>query len=152
MILFRLPYTEATIMEVLRISELAPTGVPHATNRETTLKGFTIPKNTVVFANFYAVHRNPKIWDEPVAFIPERFLSADGESVVRHKTWLPFSVGKRACLGESLARDELFLFTTNLVQNLKISMPVDEPPHTWEGVFKVGFAPEPHWIIVKCRQ
>jgi len=53
--------------------------------------------------------------------------------------------------GEALARDEFFLFLTNMVQNLKISMPPDEPEHSMDGRLGLVLSPEPHQLILEDR-
>ena len=139
------------LSEVLRFGTLAPLGAPHSVSEDTTFKGYHIPKNSLVFANIYACHKSPKLWSEPESFKPERFLSPDGKTVVRPKAWIPFGVGKRACMGESLARDEIFLFASNLIHNLRITMPSDEPPHTYQEHLGIAFVPEPHRILLHER-
>lgn len=147
-----LPYVEASILEIMRLSHIAPFGTPHATTQDLVYKGFNFPKGTMVLPNIYASLMSPDIWGDPKVFRPERFLSVDGKSIVRNKAWIPFGVGKRACLGESLARDELFLFLTNLIQNLRVSVPEDEPVHSLEGSLGAGtMMPEPHRVIVTIR-
>jgi len=95
--------------------------VPHAATENTKFHGYDIPKGTIVFANLYANHHDPKVWGEDVGqFRPERFLTADGSTVVRHEALIPFSIGRRVCLGETLARDTLFLFAANLAQSFEV--------------------------------
>ncbi|CAG7785712.1 unnamed protein product [Allacma fusca] len=148
----RLPYVEATILEIMRLSHIAPNAAPHAVTQDLIFKGFYLPKNTVVLPNFYAGLMSTEIWGDPDNFRPERFLTPDGKSLVRNKAWMPFGVGKRSCLGESLARDEIFLFLTNLVQQVRVSMPDDEPLHSFEGILNGGtLTPEPHRIIFNNR-
>ncbi|XP_072044009.1 cytochrome P450 1A1-like [Amphiura filiformis] len=117
----RLPYTEATMMEILRFSSIAPLGVTHSTTCDVTLGDFHIPKDTVVAINHYALHFDEDIWDEPKLFKPEHFLDDSGSVRQRPNSFLPFSAGRRSCLGESLAKAELFLIFTWFVQNYEIS-------------------------------
>ena len=124
-------YTEAVILETLRLSSIAPVSVPHAATEDVKFHGYDIPKGTIVFANLYANHRDPEIWGEDVEeFRPERFLSPDETTVVRHEALIPFSIGRRVCLGETLARDTLFLFAANLAQNFEVTVKIgqQEPP------------------------
>ncbi len=89
----KMPYTEATIMEVQRIATVAPLGVPHRASEDTTLHGYTIPQNAIVMSNIWAVHHDPEVWKEPDLFLPERFL--DGSTLKKYPDeYLPFSVGK----------------------------------------------------------
>ena len=142
---------EATILEIMRHSSLAPLTL-HGTTEDLVFKGYNIPKDTIVFGNLYAVHHSTSIWGDPENFRPERFLSQDGKTVVRNKAWMPFGFGKRVCMGESLARDELFLFFTNLVKQFHISMPADEPKHSLVGVNHGVLVPEDHNIVVHVRK
>jgi cytochrome P450 len=89
--------------------------------------GFEIPKGTLVFANLFAAHHDPAVWGDPANFRPERFLTANGKGVVKHDGLIPFSTGKRVCLGESLARDTLFLFITSLVHTFDVRGEEGEP-------------------------
>jgi cytochrome P450 len=57
---------EATLMEVFRMSSLVPMGLPHSTTQDVTFQGFSIPKHTLVFGNFYSVHFDDEIWGDPM--------------------------------------------------------------------------------------
>ncbi|XP_067157424.1 cytochrome P450 2J2-like [Apteryx mantelli] len=119
-----MPYTNAVIHEVQRISNIIPVGAPRLTTRDTMLGGFLVPKGTVLMLNFTSVLFDKKEWETPDAFNPEHFLK-DGQ-FWRREAFLPFSLGKRACLGEQLARMELFLFFTALLQKFTFQPPPDE--------------------------
>lgn len=88
-----LPYTESTILEVLRRSSIVPLGTTHATTRDVTLNGFHIPKDTHIVPLLHAVHMDPNLWEEPESFQPSRFLSAEGK-VTKPDYFLPFGAGK----------------------------------------------------------
>jgi len=120
----RTPYTEATICEVQRMFTLVPNNVPHRNFEECKILGYTIPKDSFIMSNLWAVHNDPKLWKDPEVFRPERFLTATGE-FVRDEHLIPFSVGKRQCLGENLARMELYLYFTSMLQ--KFTFKSDEP-------------------------
>lgn len=111
----RTPYTEATICEVMRIAPLIPIIVPHRNQEECTIKGYKIPKGCDILVNSWDIHHDPKLWKDPEQFRPERFLSQNGEAV-KPEYFMPFSLGKRQCLGESLARVELYLYATSMLQ------------------------------------
>src|SRR5437868_4098343 len=110
-----MPYTEAVIAETLRYSSLTPMGVFHTTMEDVEFHGYSIPKGTIVMPNQFYVHHDPKVWGDPMNFRPERFLTSEG-TFKKHEALIPFSIGRRQCLGEALARDSLFLFATNLFQ------------------------------------
>ncbi|XP_033637825.1 cytochrome P450 2J3-like [Asterias rubens] len=111
-----LPYTSAVINEVLRISHPVPLSIPHRATKTFELGGYTIPAGTDLVSLICAQNRDPKTFDNPEEFQPERFLSEDGQTVVLPNTFLPFGAGSRMCIGEGLARYELFLFFTAMMQ------------------------------------
>ncbi|XP_071452821.1 methyl farnesoate epoxidase-like [Hetaerina americana] len=124
-----LPYVEATLHEVLRLSSVAPLALPHSplyAEKDIEFQGYVIPKNSRVILNLYAVHHNPEIWGDPHNFRPERFLDEDGK-VTKPEALIPFGTGKRACLGEALARNNLYLFFTGLVQRYSMRIPDGHP-------------------------
>ncbi|KAK8391419.1 hypothetical protein O3P69_017182 [Scylla paramamosain] len=117
----RLPYCEAVIHETLRKSSLVATGVHHVASRDTTLGGYTIPKGAVLNTATLTIHHDPRYWDKPEEFMPERWLDQDGKFVSKKEGFVPFGVGKRQCLGESLARMELLIFTSTLLHRLSFA-------------------------------
>ncbi|XP_064122206.1 cytochrome P450 2L1-like [Macrobrachium nipponense] len=119
----RIPYTEAVINEVLRMSSLTNVGLPHCPDRDMVLAGYKIPKGSMVTPVTASIHFDPRYWDQPDLFLPERWLSPEGKFVMRKEGYLPFGTGKRSCVGESLARMELMIFTATVLQNFTISPP-----------------------------
>uniref|UniRef100_A0A803TN63 unspecific monooxygenase n=1 Tax=Anolis carolinensis TaxID=28377 RepID=A0A803TN63_ANOCA len=119
-----MPYTEAFILEVFRHSSLLPFTIPHCTTKETVLNGYYIPKDICVFINQWQVNHDENLWKDPSSFNPERFLSADGKDVNKdeREKVLIFGLGKRRCIGEPIARWEIFLFLTFLLQELEFSV------------------------------
>lgn len=116
-----LPYIRAVINEVLRISSVIPLGVPHKTTCNTTVAGYSIPKGTQLLFNNWAVHHDERQWDDPYDFKPERWIDEKGHFVSdRYMSFLPFSAGRRVCLGEILARTEMYLFLTRILHQFKI--------------------------------
>ena len=80
--------------------------------------GYDVPKDTMVMANFGALHHDPDIWKDPETFDPERFRDANGKTY-RPDGFLPFSAGRRVCLGEQLAKNELMIIIPMLFGNFK---------------------------------
>ncbi|XP_069718030.1 cytochrome P450 2J2-like isoform X2 [Phaenicophaeus curvirostris] len=134
----KMPYTNAVIHEVQRKSNIIPFNVPRLTVKDTDLCGFHIPKGTFMLTNLTSLMFDKNEWETPDTFNPGHFLK-DGQF---HKSeyFLPFSIGKRACLGEVLARAELFLFFTALLQKFTFQA----PPNTTLGLeFKLGITAGP---------
>lgn len=148
----RLPYLEATIAEVLRLRPPAPLGVPHKALVDTTLNGYNIPKGTTLIVNLWAIHHDPKHWENPSEFDPERFLDKNGNVVnPASMSYLPFSAGRRVCLGELLAKAELFLFVAQLLHQFKIENPPGCPLPSLEGDIGMGLKPKPYKVCIKRR-
>ncbi|XP_077983162.1 steroid 17-alpha-hydroxylase/17,20 lyase-like [Glandiceps talaboti] len=112
----KLAYCEAVINEVMRIRTVAPIGVPHKTLCDTSVGGYNIPKDTQVWINHWNLHMDERQWDNPEEFRPERFLDEDGKPLPKPNSFLPFSAGRRVCVGEVLAKNELVLIFASLFQ------------------------------------
>lgn len=116
----KLRYLNATILEIQRLGNIVPLATAHAANEDTMLQGYFIPKGTLLFPNLYSALMDPKHWSEPKRFKPERFLDSKGE-LVDNTAQIPFGTGPRTCLGEPLARMELFLVFANLLKIYKFA-------------------------------
>ncbi|OQV22860.1 Cytochrome P450 2J2 [Hypsibius exemplaris] len=134
-----LPYTEAVILEVQRCASLVPLAVPHSSREDMTIDGYTIPKDTLLIGNLFSIHRDPRLWENPDQFNPLRFLD-ENMKLTRPDGFAPFSIGKRACLGEALAKMELFLFIANLLRCFTLELP---------RVLDFTYFPTFRWL--KCR-
>ncbi|XP_013391076.1 cytochrome P450 2C15-like [Lingula anatina] len=147
----RMPFTEATILEALRMSPVVPLGVPHATSETTKLAGYTIPKGTVILGDLYRVLHDKNNFQDPYKFKPEKWLDADGK-VIKSDKMIAFSIGPRACLGRGLAEMELFIFFTTLLQNFTFKVPESEkPPDGVEGFSGDTFTPYPYNVCAVRR-
>ena len=107
-----LPLIEATIMETLRLANVLPFAVPHVSMADTTLCGYRVPKDTIVFADIESVHLDPECWKDPTEFNPYRHINEAGKLIINQGNFFPFGAGRRVCAGEKLAKVELFLFTS----------------------------------------
>ncbi|XP_034359475.1 cytochrome P450 2J5-like [Arvicanthis niloticus] len=119
-----MPYTNAVIHEVQRMGNIVPLSVSREVAVDTKFDGFHLPKGTRILTNLTALHRDPKEWATPEVFNPEHFL--ENGQFKKRDSFLPFSMGKRACLGEQLARAELFIFFSALMQKFTFKPPINE--------------------------
>jgi len=125
-------------------------GNPRKCTEDTTLRGYLIPKDTVVFANMYYMHHDPTVWGDPQNFRPARYL----ENPALHSQIITFSTGRRVCPGELYARNNVFLFISALCQRFSFAFdPNSEIPsienrgtnaislHYFKEDFKLIFTP-----------
>jgi cytochrome P450 len=121
-----LHYLNAIVAETQRLCNLVNTNVFHRTLKDVKIHGYDIPKHTVIISHISSVLYDERYFPDPYKFMPERYLDKNGIF-----SWpselMPFGVGKRACLGESLARMELFLFVANIFNQFILKENPDKP-------------------------
>uniref|UniRef100_UPI00358E1BCA cytochrome P450 2F2-like n=1 Tax=Myxine glutinosa TaxID=7769 RepID=UPI00358E1BCA len=122
----RLPYTNAVVHEVQRYANILPLGLPRATSSDVNYLGFFISKGTYVIPLLHAVLRDENYWTTPYDFNPSHFLNKDGDFILPD-AFLPFGAGPRICIGEKLARTELFIFFSTLLQHFSFKAPPGHP-------------------------
>lgn len=139
------------MLEIFRKSSITAAGVMHAAPRDAKILDYEIPADTWIMPNIYAIHHDPSIWGDPQNFRPERFLNEDGASVKRSENLLPFSLGKRQCIGENLARDTVFLFASNIFQRFSIRFDSSKPEPSFDPMEGFLLAPREYTLIMKDR-
>nr|WGW06502.1 CYP15A1 [Blattella germanica] len=145
-----LHYLEAVLMELQRHVNVAPSGIAHRVLQNTVLMGHSIPQGTIVLVSLWSVHRDVKHWGDPEVFRPERFLSKEGK-IVQDDWFIPFGLGKRRCLGETLAKSSLFIFFSTLLHNFTVSVPSGHPVPSMEGYDGVTLSPKPFYAKLVAR-
>ncbi|XP_004568480.2 cytochrome P450 2K4 [Maylandia zebra] len=117
-----LPFTNAVIHETQRLTAVAALGLPHRTSQDITFRGHFIKKGTAVYPFLFSVLSDESKWEKPYTFYPEHFLDKDGKFIQRD-AFMVFSAGRRVCPGANLARTEVFIFFTTLLQHFRITFP-----------------------------
>ncbi|XP_075583416.1 cytochrome P450 2C20-like [Pelecanus crispus] len=138
-----MPYTDAVLHEAQRYLDLIPLGFIRTVKRDTRLGGFTLPKGCTIYPILSSALRNPRHFKNPEAFDPGHFLDEKGE-FKKSEAFIPFSAGKRMCVGESLARTQLFLFLTAILQHFQLRQPAGCPrPDLRPDVSGITNIPQP---------
>lgn len=115
----QMPYTEAVVMEALRL--IASPIVPHVASQDSTVGGYLIEKDSLIFLNNYALSMSPELWDEPAAFKPERFIQ--NGHIVKPDHFLPFGAGRRSCMGYKMVQFLSFSVIANFMQHFTMRPP-----------------------------
>ncbi|XP_047977066.1 cytochrome P450 81Q32-like [Salvia hispanica] len=110
-----LPYLQAVIKETFRVCPVGPMLVPHESSEVCSVGGYRVPSGTMLLVNAWAIQRDPKIWEDPAKFKPERFFDFDGKKELSYAS-MPFGYGRRGCPGENLALRVVGLVLASLIQ------------------------------------
>uniref|UniRef100_A0AAZ3QRJ5 Uncharacterized protein n=1 Tax=Oncorhynchus tshawytscha TaxID=74940 RepID=A0AAZ3QRJ5_ONCTS len=144
-----MPYTYAVIHEIQRFGNIVPFTPPRVANKDTTVAGYLVPKGMMVLPMLKPILQDRDEYATPNQFNPGHFLDKNGK-FVKKDNFIPFSIGKRMCPGEQLARMELFLFFTFLLQRFTFT-----PPRGWElgleGQVGITSGPKPFKICALPR-
>ena len=113
----KLPYLQAIVKEAFRLHPPGPLLAPHKAESDVEIRVFTVPKNSQVLVNVWAIGRDPSTWSNPNAFVPERFLGCDIDVKGRDFELIPFGAGRRICLGLPLAHRMVHLILASLLHS-----------------------------------
>ncbi|XP_065267075.1 cytochrome P450 2J5-like [Emys orbicularis] len=146
----KLPYTNAVIHEILRYSNITAVGAPRQCVKDTTVLGFPIEKGTIILPNLHSAVYDSEHWETPWKFNPSHFLDSDG-NFVNNEAFLPFSAGHRVCLGEQMARTELFIFFVNLLRAFTFQLPEGVKEVNLDYILGAILHPHPYKLQVVPR-
>lgn len=146
-----MPYTLALLDEILRCSTISPDGCQHRALADVQFDGYLFEKNDLIQPNLFYIHHDPKIWGDPEEFRPERFLTPDGKKYLKNENLHGFQPGRRQCVGETLARDTVFLYLTALFQEFDMKFDPNEEQPTLEAIQGFLRIPRPFSIIMTKR-
>ncbi|XP_045458371.1 probable cytochrome P450 303a1 [Melitaea cinxia] len=144
-----MPYNEAVVHECIRHFMGRTFGVPHRALRDTTLAGYNIPKDTMVVSNFPNILMDEELFPEPYSFNPERFI-VNGKLCLPDY-YFPFGLSKHRCMGDVLAKCNIFMLTTTLLQKFSLLPAPGEPLPSLEHVDGATASAAPFNALVVCR-
>nr|XP_020667157.1 cytochrome P450 2F2-like [Pogona vitticeps] len=142
----KLPYTNAVLHETLRFSSVTGIATMRCCLKDMTLLGFPIAKGTFILPNKHSVLYDPDCWETPWKFNPGHFLDSEG-NFVNNDAFIPYAIGRRACLGEPLAQTELFVFFANLLHAFKFQLPDGIKDVSLESIVGGTREPRPFEIL-----
>ncbi|KAL6865291.1 hypothetical protein ACP4OV_016442 [Aristida adscensionis] len=121
----KLPYLHAVIKETLRLHPAVPLIPREVVEDGVSLGGYAVPVGTAVVVNLWAIGRDPRVWDQPEEFMPERFLVE--EAVMHAKamdfTYRPFGAGRRVCPGMDYAARSVPLLLASILHKVRWRLP-----------------------------
>ncbi|CAD5227519.1 unnamed protein product [Bursaphelenchus xylophilus] len=145
----QLPYIQAVIMEIQRCSNVAGQNIPHTTTEDVVVEGYFLPKGTITVPQISVMMMDPEVFPNPDEFNPDRFIDENGNFAPRPEH-VPFSLGKRQCVGEPLGRMEVFLFISNLCLNYEFA--AGKVPPTLKKIGGNATVTEPFTCLIKRRK
>ncbi|KAI4530329.1 hypothetical protein MG293_019221 [Ovis ammon polii] len=141
-----MPYLDAVVHEIQRFIDLIPSNLLHEATQDTVFRGYVIPKGTLIIPTLDSVLYDKQEFPEPEEFKPEHFLNESGKFKYSDH-FKAFSAGKRVCVGEGLARMELFLFLAAILQHFNLKSLVD-PKDIDLSPIAIGFGKiPPHYKL-----
>jgi cytochrome P450 family 2 subfamily U polypeptide 1 len=144
----RLPYLNAVVLENMRYRTVGPLGLPHKAAQSCQVGGFTIPAGAQVLGNIYSIHHDPRFWDSPNEFIPDRFLPmSDGSPspAISSTAFMPFGVGRRSCPGWRFGEMVVWLHSSRLLSRYCFQVPDQQQGRlSEEEVFGLTVGPKPY--------
>ncbi|XP_069584438.1 cytochrome P450 2K4-like [Ranitomeya imitator] len=146
----QMPFTNAVIHETQRFTDILPMSVPRETTRDVSFRGYHLPKGTYVITLLTSVLHDKKQFKVPKEFDPNNFLDSNGQ-FVKNEAFLAFSAGRRVCAGENLARMELFLVFTSLLQKFTFRLPPGVSEANLTATVRFTRAPVPQKICAIPR-
>ena len=154
----QLPFTESVMHETMRFSTVVPLAPHRVVDTLVQINGYDLPVGTYVIGNLYAMLHDPNVWPDPDHFNPDVNFPIhvpDDEKAqlsARLESFIPFSVGKRMCVGDTLARQEFFIFFVGLLQHFTIATDSHNPlPSEYIAPNGTTRVPLPHKLVFQRR-
>lgn len=120
-----LVYTNAVILEVMRIVSPLPFAVPHYAITDSKIEGFYVDQDTVIIFHLYSMHHDQQFWGDPENFRPERLILENNTlDADKCNHIMPFGIGRRRCVGELFAKMNIFITFSTIMQKCKLFKPI----------------------------
>jgi cytochrome P450 len=129
---------KAVVDETLRLHPAVYSTVRDPIDPVTLPSGHVLPPGTDIVVPIGGIHRDPRLWDDPREFRPDRFLDEDAAKARHRMAYLPFGTGPRICIGSSFALQELVLVLATILQRYELAAPAH-----WRLEPHVGFIRRP---------
>ncbi|KAM3340748.1 hypothetical protein P3S68_028382 [Capsicum galapagoense] len=133
-----LKYLKLVIKETMRIHPPLPLLIARECREETNINGYTIPENTKVIINAWALGRDPKYWDNAESFKPERFEQCFMDFFGNNFEYLPFGSGRRICPGILFGLANVYLPLAQLLYHFDWKLPTGMEPRDLDMTESVG--------------
>lgn len=147
-----MPYTQAVINEIQRFANIVPANFPRiVTKYNAIVDGYSIPKSTTIVPQISVTNNDEASFSNADTFDPNHFLESDGKTLKKIDCFQPFSIGKRTCLGEGLARMELFLVFTSVLQRFVLKIPDKFPEPSLKPVVRFIMDPQFYECFIEKR-
>ena len=121
-----LKFLEAVVKETFRLHPPVPLLVPREATHACDVAGYIVPAGTRLFVNVYAIGRDPRVWDDPLHFRPQRFMEGPREQVDvygQHPELLPFGTGRRICPAANMGLLQVCLFVASMIHAFDWALP-----------------------------
>ncbi|KAK2711062.1 cytochrome P450 306a1-like isoform X2 [Artemia franciscana] len=147
--LAKLRYLEAFTMEVQRINNILPLGVPHSCTEDRIVEGYYVKKGTMILPFLWAMNLDPNLWKDPENFRPERFLD-EYNNIIKPEFFMPFQTGRRVCLGEDIGKLTISFFVAAVLQNFNVTLK-DDYDLNENAEYGFTLVPRYYELIPTCR-
>ncbi|KAI9118604.1 hypothetical protein K1719_010936 [Acacia pycnantha] len=148
-----LSYLQAILKETMRLYPAAPLSVVHESVEDCTVAGYHVPSGTRLLTNLSKLHKDPRVYEDPLEFKPERFLTTHSGLELRGQNFefIPFGAGRRICPGISFALLTMQLTLASLLHCFDIATPGNQPVDMQEQVGQTNMKASPLQVLLKPR-
>ncbi|XP_057545068.1 cytochrome P450 CYP82D47-like [Amaranthus tricolor] len=148
-----LVYLQAVLKETMRLYPAGPLSVPREAITDCTINGYKIQAGTRLLVNLYKIQRDPQLWDNPLEFHPERFLTSHIDCDFRGQNFelMPFGSGRRMCPGISYALKMMLFVLANLLHGFDVGTSSEKAIDMTEGYGLTNMKATPLEVILSPR-